>query len=202
MLNRSWQQAVMRKEICSSLLTSLLENPKILTFWLDTGFLHNPLTKFQMPMEKVPFSKTDKSTRIRTRRVFFLLYRNYWLQICSSKTNNQASSLWSELIHCIPPLHVNSTNFLYKITLVSNIQHSSEQVLYILSQQFWQDEYLATGKPETMSMSEPICVGRMIILHLENFLTSWKLNSSWRKTMCHGVKISEWNMKKWNLYRV
>jgi hypothetical protein len=28
MLNRSWQQAVMGKEICSSLLTSLLENPK------------------------------------------------------------------------------------------------------------------------------------------------------------------------------
>jgi len=32
------------------------------TLWLDLGFLHNPLIKFQMPMEKVPFSKTDKST--------------------------------------------------------------------------------------------------------------------------------------------
>jgi hypothetical protein len=29
MLNRSWQQAVMRKEICSSLLTRLLEKPKL-----------------------------------------------------------------------------------------------------------------------------------------------------------------------------
>jgi len=76
------------------------------------------------------------------------------------------------MIYCIPPLHVNSTNFLYKITLVSNIQHRSEPVLYILSQQFWYDEYLATGKPETMNMSEPICMGGMTILHLENFLTS------------------------------
>jgi len=30
MLNRSWQQAVMRKEICSSLLTRLLEKPILL----------------------------------------------------------------------------------------------------------------------------------------------------------------------------
>jgi hypothetical protein len=45
---------------------------------IDMGFLHNPPIKFQIPMEKVPFSKTDKSTRVKTRRVlFFLLYRNY-----------------------------------------------------------------------------------------------------------------------------
>ena len=30
MLDRSWQQAVMRKEICSSLLTRLMEKPKLL----------------------------------------------------------------------------------------------------------------------------------------------------------------------------
>jgi len=152
-------------------------------------------------MQKVPFSKTDKSTKVKPRRVlFFPLYRNCVnCKYVPQKQITKHPAFELNWYTVIPALHVKSTNFLYKITLVSNIQHTSEQVLYILFQQFWYDEYLATGKPETTSMPEPIRMGGMITFQLENFWLAENLtvpqeklctmelrflNETWRNENC------------------
>lgn len=87
-------------------------------------------------MDKFMFSTTDKSTSVKTMRVYFFYIKGIISCKCvPQKQINKHLAFDLNWYTVMPALHVNPTNFLCEITSVHNTKHKSEQVLYILSQE-------------------------------------------------------------------